>query len=76
MKIFLLDRFNLELQTSSKSIQDATLFFEVVQIITLLSVNTEGVKLIVSKFTGFYDKISDTKLFLKIPKLRRHSKTG
>ena len=48
-----LDRFNTELRTRSKSIQDVATLFEVVQTNTLLSANTEELKIAASKFAAF-----------------------
>ena len=57
-----LDRFSTELRTRSKSIEDLASSFEVVQTNTLLSANIEELKLAVSKFTGFYDEVSGSRV--------------
>lgn len=71
-----LDRFSTELRTRSKSIEDVASSFELVQTNTLLSANIEELKLAVSKFTGFYDEVSEAELLLEVPKLRRHLKAA
>nr|XP_023023742.1 nephrin-like [Leptinotarsa decemlineata] len=69
-----LDRFKVELQTRSKSLQDVVSLFEIVQTDALLLATTEKLKLATSKFTDFYDEVLETELFLEIPRLRRHLK--
>lgn len=71
-----LDRFRVELQTRSKSLQDVASLFEIVQTNALLLANTEELKLATSKFTDFYDEVSETELLLEIPRLRRHLKAA
>ncbi|XP_045506099.1 uncharacterized protein LOC123702399 [Colias croceus] len=71
-----IDRFNIELETRVKSIKDVASLFEVVQSKTLLSANTEQLKLAISKFTNLYDEVSETELLLEIPRLRRHLKAA
>ncbi|CAH2088259.1 unnamed protein product [Euphydryas editha] len=42
----------------------------------LLLVTTEELKLATSKFTDFYDEVSETELLLEIPRLRKHLKAA
>ncbi|GBP20329.1 hypothetical protein EVAR_10592_1 [Eumeta japonica] len=71
-----LDRLNIELEKRVKSIKDVASLFEVVQSKTLLSADTEQLKFTISKFTNFYDEVSETELLLEIPRLRRHLKAA
>ncbi|CAN7938939.1 unnamed protein product [Ixodes hexagonus] len=66
------DRFDAELQIRSKALLELTTLFGPLEAKSLLYSTEEELSVSVPKFTDFYDELSESALFVEIPRLRRH----
>ncbi|XP_053569321.1 LOW QUALITY PROTEIN: zinc finger MYM-type protein 1-like [Bombina bombina] len=71
-----IDRFHSEIQNRSRAIMEVAGMFEAVQAKSLISATEEELKVSIPKLSNFYDEVSESELFLEIPRLRRHLKAA
>ncbi|CAN7946090.1 unnamed protein product [Ixodes hexagonus] len=67
-----IDRFYAELQIRSKAMLELATLFGPLEAKSLLYSTEEELSVSVPKFTDFYDELSESALFVEIPRLRRH----